>query len=66
MALVSTGGMEPLYSGVQITQCVALASFCCSGITAEGVPAAKARGVNSGRSSSVRSSTSALRSLARA
>jgi len=60
MALVSTGGIEPLYSGVQITQRGAATSWACSPARAGGVPASRVRGVNSGRSRLVRSRTAAL------
>ena len=38
MALVSDGGIEPLYSGAQITQRGAASSCLCNGTTASGVP----------------------------
>ena len=61
MALVSTGGIDPLYSGAQITHRGAAISVCWRPASAGGVPAARARGVNSGSSTNVRSSTSTLR-----
>ena len=38
MALVSTGGIEPLYSGAQITQRGVAISCCSSAARAAGVP----------------------------
>jgi hypothetical protein len=40
MALVSTGGIDPLYSGAQITQRGAAPSWACSWARAGGLPAA--------------------------
>ena len=57
MAQVNTGGIEPLYSGVQITQRGESCSTCCRSIKPAGNPLALIRGVNRGRSSSVRSNT---------
>jgi len=60
MALVSTGGIEPLYSGEQITQRGAAASWASNAANTGGVPATWARGVKSSRLMAVRSSTAAL------
>ena len=60
MALVSTGGIEPLYSGEQITQRAEAASWASNAANRGGVPETWASGVNSGRLMVVRSSTAAL------